>query len=176
MRSSTPAVPQLRLIMSRLFGILQLTTSSLLGFATESNGAVGLLQSVPPLILTPPQSQSVDLWQSTTFNVAVSGDRLSYQWRENGILIRGATNATFYLNNATTNLSGAQYSVVVGNSLGSVTSAPPAVLTVNQARPGALVFYDGFDSVQPGAQGGVTSAAGSYFFQITILASMPLRN
>jgi hypothetical protein len=60
---------------------------------------------------------------------------LSYHWQVNGTnlvnggRIGGATNATLTITNAQTSDDGG-YSVIVTNSAGSVTSAPPAVLTV----------------------------------------------
>ena len=46
---------------------------------------------------------------------------LSYQWRKNGTNIAGATNAIYVTPPTTLADNGARFSVVVGNSAGSVT-------------------------------------------------------
>ena len=51
---------------------------------------------------------------------------LSYQWFDNGVAIRGATNQTLTLTSIQFTNSGL-YSVVVSNSLGSVTNTPAEV-------------------------------------------------
>jgi hypothetical protein len=55
---------------------------------------------------------------------------LSYQWRKNGVAITGATSASYTTPAETTSDSGALFSVVVTNSVGSITSNN-ATLTVN---------------------------------------------
>jgi hypothetical protein len=47
---------------------------------------------------------------------------LSYQWRKNGVDIAGATSATYTTPPATVGDNGSLFSVVVSNSVGSVTS------------------------------------------------------
>jgi hypothetical protein len=61
---------------------------------------------------------------------------LAYQWRRNGAPLAGATAAS-YTNRAVALGDAGSYDVVVGNSLGSVTSAPVAVTVV--VRPGAVI-------------------------------------
>src|SRR6266508_3017967 len=57
------------------------------------------------------------------------------------------------------------YTVVVSNAAGSVTSAPPTVLTVNPAPPGTVVAW-GDNSIGqanvPAGLSGVTAIAASY--------------
>ena len=84
----------------------------------------------PPSITFPPQSQSIAAGASLTLSVLATGDPpLRYQWRKEGVDLRGATNASLAFAAVRYSDAGA-YSVVVSNSRGSVTSAPPAVLTV----------------------------------------------
>jgi len=60
----------------------------------------------------------------------VSGDApLAYQWFFNGANIAGATNSSLSFNDVTRAQAGS-YVVVVTNQVGTVTSVPPAVLTV----------------------------------------------
>lgn len=88
---------------------------------------------IAPTITTQPQAAAVTEGQAASFNVAASGAApLAYQWRRNGATIAGATSATYTLAAATLADSGAQFSVVVSNGAGSVTSGN-AVLTVNAA-------------------------------------------
>ena len=55
---------------------------------------------------------------------------LSYQWRENGVNIPGAKKASYTTKKTTSADNGALFSVIVTNSIGSVTSND-ATLTVN---------------------------------------------
>jgi hypothetical protein len=85
----------------------------------------------PPSITTHPSNLTVTAPGSANFSVVASGDApLTYQWRRNGIDIAGATSASYSLGSTTIDDSGAQFSVVVSNAVGSVTSAT-ATLTVN---------------------------------------------
>jgi uncharacterized delta-60 repeat protein len=61
---------------------------------------------------------------------------LTYQWRRNGTPL-AAGEAASYTNRAVALGDAGSYDVVVGNSLGSVTSAPVAVTVV--VRPGAVI-------------------------------------
>ncbi|WKB53244.1 hypothetical protein [Eleftheria terrae] len=104
----------------------------------------------PPTLLQQPSSVSVEVGQFAAITVLAQGSRpLSYQWRRNGQPIAGATGDTLLLYPALMADSGARFSVVVSNRLGTVTSNE-AVLTVTAAKP--PVF-----SVQPAAR---TAAVG----------------
>jgi hypothetical protein len=100
-----------------------------------SNAATLTVNSatVAPSITAQPASQAITVGQTATFSVTASGTApLSYQWRKNGTSISGATSATYITPVATTSDSRSQFSVVVSNSAGSVTSNA-ATLTVNSA-------------------------------------------
>jgi hypothetical protein len=91
---------------------------------------------VAPVINSQPLSTTVVAGSSATFSVAASGDPApSYQWRRNGTNISGATNSSYTLASATTADNGAQFSVVVSNSAGSVTSSA-ATLNVTSSSGG----------------------------------------
>ena len=95
--------------------------------------------AIPPTILTPPASQTVWAGRDASFAVTAFGtEPLSYQWRHDGVDISGATSATYNLPGVQPNQAGS-YTVVVSNYGGSVTSAPPAVLTV--PVPGTVVAW-----------------------------------
>jgi hypothetical protein len=83
--------------------------------------------------VTQPSSQTITAGQTGTFSVTATGTTpLSYQWQKNGTAISGATSASYTTPAETTADSGAQFSVVVSNSAGSLTSNS-AILTVNPA-------------------------------------------
>lgn len=86
--------------------------------------------STPPFIIGPPQNITIRVGGNASFSVTASGDSpLAYQWLLSGSEISGATTTVYTTNNVTFNANGAQYSVVVTNAFGSVTSSP-ALLTV----------------------------------------------
>ena len=83
----------------------------------------------PPNISVPPQNLTVAQGSNATFNVSLNGTPpFSYQWRFGGADLDGATQSSYTRNNAQPPDAG-DYSVVVTNSLGSVTSSV-ATLTV----------------------------------------------
>lgn len=92
-----------------------------------------LTVNAPPAITTQPASVTVSSGATASFSVVATGSPApSYQWRRNGTNITGATSANYTTPATTPADDGAQFSVVVTNSAGSVTSAS-ATLTVNSA-------------------------------------------
>ncbi len=92
---------------------------------------VAAAPSQAPNIITGPQPQTVSVGGSANFLVVADSPlTLSYEWQLNGVNISGATNATLTLNNLTVAQAG-NYSVVVSNAVGVVTSTAVA-LTVAQ--------------------------------------------
>lgn len=90
----------------------------------QGSPAPGSTEPAPaPAIVSVPQTRSVARGGTTTLFVSASGDDLSYQWKKNGAYIIGATSAGLPLQNATGADEG-NYTVVISNSEGSVTSAP----------------------------------------------------
>ena len=103
--------------------------------ATTSSNAVLTVVSFPTIV-APPTNQTVGLGSTVAFVVnAVGQSTLRYHWQINGTglsnggRISGVTNSALIISNAQTS-DDAGYSVIVTNTLGSVTSSPPAVLTV----------------------------------------------
>jgi acid phosphatase len=92
---------------------------------------------VAPTITTQPASQTVTVGQTATFNVAATGTApLSYQWRKNGTAISGATSSSYTTPATTSSDNGAQFTVVVSNSAGSVAStAATLTVTTSTATP-----------------------------------------
>lgn len=84
----------------------------------------------PPSITSQPLSQTNAFGGNTTFTVVAAGSTpLAYQWRFFGTNLSGATTTSLTLTNLQTTNAG-NYTVVITNTYGSVTSAV-ASLTVN---------------------------------------------
>jgi cyclophilin family peptidyl-prolyl cis-trans isomerase len=90
-------------------------------------------------ITNEPSNITVNTASVATFSVGASG-ATNYQWRFNGTnltnsaTITGATNSVLTIDDVSTNQAG-NYTVVINNS---VTSAPPALLTI---VPGTIVTF-----------------------------------
>ncbi|MCC5843939.1 MAG: immunoglobulin domain-containing protein [Verrucomicrobia bacterium] len=113
--------------------------------AISSVAALNVLEA--PSIVADPQSQSIVLGQSVTFEVEVDGDEpLSYRWRRNGSNISGATSSTYTINSVTANRDGDVYTVRVTNPVGEVISAgaaltilyPPTILNQPNSQVAAV--------------------------------------
>jgi hypothetical protein len=84
-----------------------------------------------PIVTTHPASQTVTAPATATFSVAATGTGpLTYQWKKNNVNIPGANSSTYTTPATTSADNGAQFTVLVSNSAGSVSSNP-ATLTVN---------------------------------------------
>lgn len=95
-----------------------------------------------PSIITQPQSQTVGLGVNATFTAGAAGTApLNYRWRFNGTNLSGEINSSFTRTNVQTADAG-NYSVVVTNSVNSVTSA---VATLTVLLQNGLLFQDNFD-------------------------------
>jgi len=81
-----------------------------------------------PAITQQPQGGTYVLGNNVTLSVGAGGSQpLSYQWQKNGEAISGATGTALALSNLGEG-DAADYTVVVANSFGSVTSAVAAVV------------------------------------------------
>jgi hypothetical protein len=112
------------------------------GTLSQANGGLILINTntvyqnvslqLAPAILTQPQGLTASFASNATFSVLVNGSQpLSYQWFFNqATLLSGATNATLGLPSASYGEPAGNYTVVVTNLYGSITSAP-ALLTLN---------------------------------------------
>ena len=111
-------------------------------FAVTVGGSTGSVTSisavltvnaapVAPTITGQPASRTVTAGQTAAFSVTATGTAtLTYQWNKNGAAIGGATSASYTMPATVASDGGAQFTVTVTNSVGSVTSNA-AVLTVN---------------------------------------------
>jgi len=83
---------------------------------------------VPPVITSPPAGRSAVAGSTVTLEVTATGSApLVYQWRRNGVNLVGATTAGLTLTNLLVGDAG-DYTVVVSNAAGSVTSAPATLV------------------------------------------------
>ena len=111
-----------------------------------------------PGITSPPANQIVTAGQNAAFTVGANGNgTLGYQWQFNATnTLAGATNALLTITNAQSTNAG-NYSVVVTDSIGSVTSAV-ATLTVNVGTSSTLARSN-YQSV-------ITNQSPSYYFKL----------
>src|SRR5213076_1962414 len=88
-----------------------------------------ILQS-PPVINSQPQPASVPAGSNAFFVVGAAGSpQLYFQWQQNGSNVLAATSYSLTIANVQSNKLG-NYSVIITNNFGSVTSVP-AALTLN---------------------------------------------
>jgi hypothetical protein len=92
-------------------------------------------------IMTQPASQTLAVGQAVTFSVVATGTPpLGYQWQQNGTSIIGATSDSFTTPPTTIQDGGGQFSVIITNGTGSLTSSV-ATLTVNPPVAIDVVTY-----------------------------------
>ena len=112
-------------------------------FALGKATAAGIPLTIPVLTnivvsVSPTNQAATAQMAATCFSAAAVGSgTLSYQWYRNGVAVAGQTNPQLRFASLQPADAGS-YTVVVANGLQTVTSAPPAVLTVEPA-PLALV-------------------------------------
>jgi hypothetical protein len=83
----------------------------------------------PPLIAVQPLDQTVLKGNNATFSVsAVSGTTMTYQWKQNGSTISGATQSSFTLKA----MANALFSVDIINASGMVTSSNAALNVIKK--------------------------------------------
>ena len=126
---SGTAVLTLTNVLGADAGGYSLVVSNGLGSATS---AVATLTVIDPAIAVQPVSQIGQLGQTLTLSVTAAGTApLGYQWSKDGGALAWGTGASLTLTNLQAADAG-DYSVVVSNQYGSVTSAV-ALLAVNLA-------------------------------------------
>jgi hypothetical protein len=113
-----------------------------------------------PSITMQPTSQTVTAGQTASFNVAAAGTApLSYQWNKNGAMISGATLSSYTTPATTSSDNAAQFTLVVSNTAGSVTSNA-ATLTVNAAPVApSITTQPASQTVTPGQSASFSVAA-----------------
>ncbi len=122
----------------------------LVACGNSGSGAATAQAPTAPQITTQPTDQTVSLGQSAAFAVVATGTApLQYQWNKNGTPIPGAT-GTGYTTPATASTdSGASFTVLITNAVGSATSSA-AMLTVTAASAGTDVVTYKYDALRTG--------------------------
>lgn len=93
----------------------------------------------PPVITSQPANTTTNNGTPATFSVAAQGGR-TYQWRQNGSDIPGATGPSYTTPNIDKTFSGSSFDVVINSGCGTVISAA-AILTVADATaPAASII------------------------------------
>src|SRR5439155_7971592 len=111
-------------------------------------------------------SQTVTAGQTASFSVTATGTApLSYQWQRGGVPISGATLASYTTPPTTSADDSAQFTVVVSNTAGSVTSSV-ATLTVTPAPVAPTI------TTQPASQ--TVTAGQTAAFSVTAVGTAPL--
>lgn len=104
------------------------------GFATSAASGAFVVNSPVSITTQPISLSNICLGSDQSFSVFATGTNpLSYQWKKNGVDISGANLSTLNLNNIQASDAG-NYSVVVSNSCGNVTSNT-VTLTVDNTPP-----------------------------------------
>lgn len=127
----------------------------------------------PPSILVQPTGGNFAAGGPLTLSVTADGTApLSYQWRRNGGNVAGGSSAVYSLASATTNDSG-NYSVVVSNPYGAVTSAVANVLVYARVvflqSPQPVVVTNKGTAVFTAAVSGTGPLSYQWFFNGTVL-------
>ena len=133
------------------FPRLPASVAAALRLTVEDQSATGT-----PRLTTQPAAQSAALGGTATFAVTATGNApLTFQWSLDGEEITGATTATLSVTNVQVSRVGL-YSVVVTNSLGSVTSAT-APLSLGPPSAAGVLSWD-FATAAPtrGLPAGIT--------------------
>ncbi len=100
-------------------------------FATLNGGCAGLVSGTnggalaTPSVATEPTDQTVTVGQTATFSVVAAGSApLNYQWNKNGTAITSATSASYTTPATIASDDGAQFTALISNKVGRVTSNP----------------------------------------------------
>jgi len=131
---------------------------SIVNAAGSTNSTAATLTVVtPPSIVMPPAPVAIIAGNPASFTVSADGTApFTYQWRKNGANIPGATSATLSFPAITATNAG-NYSAVIANLAGSVTSAD-AALTV--LLPPSIVTQPVSSFTAPGGTATLTVAVG----------------
>jgi hypothetical protein len=114
-------------------GNYEVIVTNLYGSVTSAVVALSINPAQPPSITQAPVARPVYPGGTGFFSVAASGTPpLSFQWKQNGVDIPGATNTTLVIANAGPT-NAVNYSVGVTNEAGGVVSAGAALTLVTPA-------------------------------------------
>src|SRR6202167_2679572 len=137
------------------------------GNMTSNSAALNVsAASVAPSITAQPVGQTVTAGHTATFSVTAAGTApLTYQWNKNGTAISGATSASYTTPATAVADNGAQFTVMVSNSTGNMTSNS-AALNVSAASVAPSI------TAQPVGQ--TVTAGHTATFSVTAAGTAPL--
>jgi hypothetical protein len=146
------------------------------GSATSNAAVLTVNEVTAPAITQQPVGASVNAGSLVSFSVAASGTApFTYQWRRNGLAIKGGTGALYAIASART-MDAGSYDVVVSNGGGSATStaallAVKSVATVNVlSGPKGVAVLRGSNALQSVDVGSFT-AGGNAAATYSLIAS-----
>ena len=118
---------------------------------TDSRGTVTSVPSaeltvIDPVITAQPASRTNHTGSIARFNVQASGTAPGYQWHRNGQPVNGGTQAELILAEVTAAQAG-EYSVVVSNGYGNVTSTLAALTVAPPLSIGTFVLDGGHSTI-----------------------------
>jgi large repetitive protein len=143
-------------------GSYTVTVSNSQGSVTSEAAEVKLLPSFAPVITRHPASLHLEPGNSGGFEVSAAGrPSVTYQWRKNGVNIADAKYSSIYFSQVAASDSGT-YTVVVTNSLGSVTSAT-ATLTVSPLTAPVITRHPSSASLLPGSYHSLSIEVSSHY-------------
>jgi hypothetical protein len=94
-----------------------------------------------PVCIQPPASQTVTVGATATFTATVIGaPTITYQWKQDGADIPGATGLTLNVTNVYYTDSGRQYELAATNSIGGTVSLPATLTVMPPSSQTNLVF------------------------------------
>ena len=120
---------------------------------TDKDGVPDLSDNLaqPPAITSQPKSQEAKVGESVTFRVSANGTApLTYQWYKNGNVVSGATGRSYKITNLRKSHFG-NYTVVVSNSAGSITSTTANLSEIIEIVPPSFTQHPGSTTVPEGA-------------------------
>ena len=130
-------------------GVYSVVVSNSQGYVISSNALLTVLPPTAPFFTQEPASVTVYSGGSAYFWSGVDGSPpFTYQWRNNGTNLPGATTDRFYLESATTNDTGV-YTIVVSNAQGFVISGNALVTVLPPtapflwSEPGSVTVFSG---------------------------------
>ncbi|MCU0952996.1 MAG: hypothetical protein MUC68_18770 [Burkholderiaceae bacterium] len=125
-----------------------------------------------PVIVTPPQSQSVTAGATATFNASVTGSNLSYQWLRGGSTIAGATAASYTTPATTPADNGASFSLrACSGTQATGTCVTSAAATLTVTAPIGVGPSGGTVDGPNGARAVIPAGALSTFVDIRVAAA-----
>jgi len=125
--------PLLYTIITSTADLTAESTSGVIDSLTlATTGVFNAVPPIPPAITTQPLNKKVNVGQTAKFAVRATGtEPLGYQWKKNGTIIVGATNAIYTTPPTTLDDNGALFAVIVSDRAGSIISNN-ATLTVKR--------------------------------------------